>query len=285
VVECAAYVRRRAGSSGSESGPSILCGPSSSSTSTRSTRTTSGQQLFGIYSTGPAPLLPVDLDLYWLGIDNPTATFNGTSGRELRQTLGVRTWGPIGRTGLDFEIEAAGQFGTLGKDSIGAGMATGILDYTVPFPLLSPRVYLEFDYASRDGRPGGNVGTLNQLYPSNHMFLGLIDYIGRQNIVSPSAGLNMSPLRGLTLSLQQYFFWRASARDALYDNSGDALRPGTGTRATYVGAEIDLFATYAFTRHLLGYAGYSRFFAGDFIKRTDPSQDSDVFYGALQYTF
>jgi hypothetical protein len=67
--------------------------------------------------------------------------------------------------------------------------------------------------------------------------------------------------------------------------SAAALRPGTGTTARYVGAEIDLLATYNFTRHLLGYAGYSRFFAGEFIRRTGLSRDSDFLYGALQYTF
>jgi hypothetical protein len=63
------------------------------------------------------------------------------------------------------------------------------------------------------------------------------------------------------------------------------LRPGTGTTARYVGAEIDLLATYNFTRHLQGYAGYSHFWAGEFIRKTGPSRDSDFLYGALQYTF
>jgi alginate export protein len=42
------------------------------------------QKLYGIYGTGPAHPLPVDLDLYWLGVDNAGVTFNGTSGREQR---------------------------------------------------------------------------------------------------------------------------------------------------------------------------------------------------------
>ena len=194
-------------------------------------------------------------------------------------------WGNIGETGLDFEVEGAAQFGTVGDGDIAAWMITGILGYTLPAPRLSPRVYLEFDYASGDSRPGGNVGTFNQLYPTAHSFLGYIDYVGRQNIISPSAGLTMTPVRDLTLSLQQYFFWRASDRDALYNKSGAVLRPGTETTARYIGAEIDLLATYNFTRHLLGYAGYSHFFTGEFIRKTGPSKDSDFFYTAIQYTF
>jgi hypothetical protein len=242
------------------------------------------QQLFGIFSTGPLHLLPVNLDVYWLGVNNTVAAFNGTSGREQRQTLGGRTWGKIGQTNLDFEVEGAGQFGSVGNGSVAAGMFTAVLGYTAPVRW-SPRVYLEFDYASGDKSPGGNVGTFNQLYPNAHSFLGYIDYIGRQNIISASGGLIATPIHDLTLSLQQYFFWRASDRDAIYNKAGAVLRPGTGTTARYVGAEVDLLATYNFTRHVQFYAGYSHFFPGEFIEKTGPSRGSDFLYGAIQYTF
>ena len=241
-------------------------------------------QLFGIFSTGPFHLLPVNLDVYWLGVNNTVATFNGTSGREQRQTLGGRAWGKIGQTNLDFEVEGAGQFGSVGSENIAAGMFTTVLGYTAPVRW-SPRVYLEFDYASGDKSPGGSVGTFNQLYPNAHPFLGYIDYIGRQNILSASGGLTMTPVHDLTLSLQQYFFWRASDRDAIYNKAGAVLRPGTGTTARYVGAEVDLLATYNFTRHVQFYTGYSHVFPGEFIEKTGPSRGSDFMYGAIQYTF
>jgi hypothetical protein len=164
-------------------------------------------------------------------------------------------------------------------------MFTAVLGYTLPVRSWSPRVYLEFDYASGDKKPGGGVGTFNQLYPNAHPFLGYMDYIGRQNIISPDAGITINPVRDLTLSLQQYFFWRASDRDALYNKAGAVLRPGTGTTARYVGAETDLLGTYNFTRHLQGYAGYSYFYAGAFIHKTGRDKDSNFFYAALQYTF
>lgn len=85
--------------------------------------------------------------------------------------------------------------------------------------------------------------------------------------------------------LQQYFFWRASDRDAVYNKSGGVLRAGTASRARYVGAESDVLATYNVTRHLQAYVGYSHFFTGEFINKTGPHKDSDFFYAALQYTF
>jgi hypothetical protein len=36
----------------------------------RFNESTADQKLYGIYSTGPAPLLSMNLDLYWLGVDN-----------------------------------------------------------------------------------------------------------------------------------------------------------------------------------------------------------------------
>jgi hypothetical protein len=251
----------------------------------RFNKSTPDLKFYGAFASGRLPVVPVSLDLYWLDANNKDASFNGTTGRERRHTLGGRVYGKIGATGLDFEVEGAAQFGTIGRDDIAASMFTTVLGYTLPVERLSPRVYVEFDYASGDDRPGGRVNTFNQLYPNAHSFLGYIDYIGRQNIMSPSAGISLSPLQDLTLSVQQYFFWRASDRDALYNKSGGVLRPGTTTTASYVGAETDLYATYNLTRHLLGYAGYSHFFAGEFIRKTGKDRDSDFYYAALQYTF
>jgi hypothetical protein len=251
----------------------------------RFNESTSDLQLYGVFATGPLHFLPLNLDLYWLDANNRTATFNSTTGREHRHTLGGRVSGKIGATGLDFEAEGAAQFGTVGRGDIAASMFTSVVGYTLPVAQLSPRLYVEFDYASGDHGRGGNVGTFNQLYPNAHSYLGYIDYIGRQNVISPSAGLLVTPIQGLTLSLQQYFFWRASDRDAVYNKSGGVLRAGPDTTARYVGAETDVLATYNFTRHIQGYAGYSHFFTGEFIKKTGKDNDSDFYYLAVQYTF
>jgi hypothetical protein len=262
----------------------------------RFNESTIDQQLFGVFATRPtaavgrAPAsgtvrpLYGEIDLYWLGVNNANATFNGTSGREIRHTLGGRTAGKIGQTDLDFDVEAAGQFGSIGSHDIAAGMLTAVVGYTPRVPWLA-RVYIEFDYASGDRRPGGTVNTYNQLYPDAHAFLGYIDYIGRQNVISGNGGVIVAPVRNLTLSLQQYFFWRASDHDAVYNKAGGVLRPGTGTTARYVGAETDFLATYNVTRHLQLYGGYSYFSAGGFFEKTGPHNDSHFLYAAVEYTF
>src|SRR2546428_968295 len=161
-------------------------------------KSTSDLQLFGVFGTGPLYVLPLNLDLYWLDADNRTATFNGTTGHERRHTLGGPLRGKVRAPGPDFEAEGATQFGTVGRGDIGAWMATAVLGYTLPVPQLSPRIYVEFDYASGDDKPGRNVGTFNQLYPNAHSYLGYIDYIGRQNIISTSGGARLNPIHDPT---------------------------------------------------------------------------------------
>src|SRR5262249_27779946 len=97
------------------------------------------------------------------------------------------------------------------------------------------------------------------------------------------AGIAFSPIHDLTLSLQQYFFWRASDQDSIYNKSSAIIRAANGTTARYVGAETDLLATYNFTRHLQGYTGYSYFFPGGFIHKSGPHKASNFYYAALQY--
>ena len=67
--------------------------------------------------------------------------------------------------------------------------------------------------------------------------------------------------------------------------SGQVPFLDSGSTARYVGAETDLLGTYNFTRHLQGYAGYSYFYAGEFIHKTGRDKDSNFLYAALQYTF
>ena len=48
--------------------------------------------------------------------------------------------------------------------------------------------------SSREMAAGTAAPAFNQLYPLGHAYLGYMDYVGRQNIISPSAGISVSPL-------------------------------------------------------------------------------------------
>jgi len=159
------------------------------------------------------------------------------------------------------------------------------LSYPLPDCPASSRVHLGFDYASGDHSPGGNVQTFSHLFPLGHAYLGYADVIGRQNIIDASAGMTGKPFDRMTAAVTGHLFWLADDSDALYNAGGGVARAAVAGADSRVGSEIDVTVKYSFGPHTKGLAGYSHFFAGDFIKQTGPSNDIDFVYLQLQLTF
>lgn len=246
----------------------------------------SSADFFGVYATGPAPYINGTLDLYWLGLHREgPMTFNQTSGRERRHTLGARLGGRVGATGFDYDLEGAYQFGDVGDGDISAFMVATQIGYRFAEVWSAPRVFVGFDYASGDRSPGGNVQTFNQLFPLGHAYLGWIDAIGRQNIIALSSGVTFSPVERLTVDLHGHYFWRANREDALYNVGGGVSRPGAAGISREVGGEIDLLLRYQLDVHTQLMLGFSHFFAGDFVKESGPSRSMSFLYTGLEYRF
>jgi len=250
----------------------------------RTNRHDHNTEVYGLYATHKVSK-DVAWDLYGLGFRNQAAAFNGTRGAERRWTLGTRLSGKIAGTGFDFDVEGAGQFGTIAERDIRAWMFASQVGYTLAKAPASPRFFLGFDYASGDRRPGGDVETFNQLYPLGHLYFGYIDYIGRQNIVDASAGLELKPTKKLFVKLDGHYFWRASNRDAVYNAGGAVARAGGLGTSHNIGGEIDLRLRYQIDRHQTIIGGYSHFFPGSFIKQSGAHEDIDFSYLIWQLTF
>ncbi|TVQ62279.1 MAG: alginate export family protein [Phycisphaerales bacterium] len=244
----------------------------------------SGGQFFGVYAaTKPGP---VGFDLYWLGVDRDRTTIASSTGSEHRHTLGARSHGLIAETGLDFDVEAALQFGRHDGRDVFASMFSAEVGYRFTGAPWRPRLSAGFDYASGDRNAGnGEAGTFNQLFPLGHAFFGAVDLVGRQNIVAARVGLSVSPHETLTLSADGHFFWRAETGDALYNAGGGVVRGPAPGASREVGQELELAARYNPGRGWSLMAGYSRFFAGKFIEDTGPSEDVDFLFTSVQFTF
>lgn len=247
-------------------------------------------QFFGVYATGPlCAEHGLNADLYFLGLDqdDPTNTYNGTTGAERRYTVGGRLFGKVRDTGWDYDVEAAYQFGDVGSADISAWMLAGELGYAYG-DAWKTRAFVGFDYASGDDTPGdGDVETFNPLFPLGHAYLGYIDVVGRQNIMDFSIGASAQPIDKLSVRAALHVFWRASDSDALYNAGGGVVRGGGLASSSDVGTELDLTASYKLDAHTTLLLGYSHFFAGDFIEDATPAADEDIdyFYAQLQWVF
>ena len=246
-----------------------------------------GPDFWGVYANGKiGETNPIDLDLYFLGLNKKAATFNGTSGEEDRYTLGARLGGKFGDSGFNYDIEAAYQFGEVGSADISAYMLATKFGYTFKDVDWKPSVYVGFDYASGDDDATDNeVGTFNQLFPLGHAFYGFMDTVGRQNAIDLSTGFSFKPHKKVTVKTDLHFFWRAEESYALYNAGGGVVRGGAVGSSKEIGQEIDLTLVYKVDGHLSFQGGYSHFFAGDFTRDTGSNDDVSWVYLQTVYKF
>jgi len=250
---------------------------------------TSGTDVFGLYATRAlGEDHATTLDLYYLGIDRDTATFNTTTGHEQRHTVGARVAAPLagfdnGST-ISIDAEAAYQFGSVGTADVNAYSAAAELVWKLADTGWMPAITLGVDYASGDDEPGGDVETFNQLLPLGHAYFGYADTVGRQNIIDASIGFAFHPHQRVKVKADVHAFWRASTDDALYNAGGAVVRPGT-TPGSEVGQELDLTVFIELTESLKAQAGVSYLFAGDFIRNSATSDDIAFAYTQLQFSF
>ena len=114
--------------------------------------------------------------------------------------------------------------------------------------------------------------------------MGWIDRVGRQNIHDFNVQLALHPQPWATFTTQYHKFYLANRYDYLYNAAGVATaRDATGRSGTNVGDEIDVRLNIHIDRHQDVLVGYSKLFAGDFLKATKPGVSPDLFY--VQYNF
>jgi hypothetical protein len=193
-------------------------------------------------------------------------------------TMGV--WDVAPSLKLDWEL--AMQTGThSGMDHSAAYTHVG-LRYTLP----SDRYWigLAYNYASGDDDPNDDESkTLDKLYGINHSHYGYIDYQDPQNMknIRFTAGVKVN--QKLSIQLDYHTFELAEASDRWYSRKAAVkLQDLTGTAGVDVGSEIDVTFKVKLPHKLNLEVGLSKYFAGDFVKRTLDGQLTDSQWGYVQ---
>jgi len=168
---------------------------------------------------------------------------------------------------------------------IHAYMAATELGYSLKQWRFSPRVFLGLEFATGDKSSGGDVQTFNQLFPLGHASFGYVDMIGRQNIIDLRQGISFKPTPKLSIQIEGHCFWRENTNDAMYNPGSKVVRSGELSSSRNIGSEIDISTKYRYNRHIGMLTGYSKFFAGDFIKQSGSASSINFAYLMLEYTF
>lgn len=248
--------------------------------------------LMGAYAT--IKNLPQGLqDIYLIYRDNNPAMLE-------EYTLGTRIVGDEGP--VDWNFEGVYQWGTA-TDKVVPNRKGEVLDqeawaahaelgYTWKTQPLKPRLGVEYNFASGDDDPlDSSNNTFDQLFPTNHVPWGIMDFIGWKNMHSIGSRLSWAQTRNLKITTEWHAFWLDEEQnDAWYDSTGRVFRNAAGKDvSSFLGHEFNLFATYKVSEKLEMEAGYGHYFAGQYAADTAPigagSDDADFVYLMTTYKF
>jgi len=244
-----------------------------------------GQHLAGAWTTY-RPQKGQAIDLYYLYLDNTRPVAIGSGGA--RGGFNVNTFGTRyagDKCQFLWDFEGMLQFGDWSNlESISGAYTTG-LGYNFADMPLNPTFWVYWDWAKGDHNPGiQRHTTFNQLFPFGHYYFGFIDVVGRQNIQDFNLHCYFYPTNWVTTGVQYHMFRLESARDALYNAAGAPIRRDpTGNSGSDVGDEVDFTTNFHLDMHKDVLVGYSKLYAGEFIKRTGSPRSPEYFY--LQYSF
>lgn len=241
------------------------------------------QEFFGLWGTYK-PRKGQLVDMYFLSLDdnrNRALGSNNILGHSITHTLGSRLAGDYNQ--FLYELEGMYQFGQFSNQEISAFAVASGAGYHFKGTPMNPQFWLRYDFASGDNNANdGSRNTFNQLFPFGNYYLGWIDRVGRQNIHDFNAQINLHPQPWATFTAQYHRFYLANKQDFLYNAAGAAtLRDATGQAGSYVGDEIDFRLNLHVNRHQNILVGYSKLFAGNFLKAAAPGVSPDLFY--VQY--
>jgi hypothetical protein len=242
------------------------------------------RSFWGVYAVGPFRGLPKGkIDLYYLGLDRKRARFDQGVGHELRHSIGARIWGKT--ESWDYNTELVYQWGSFGQGPIRAWTTASDTGYRMESIQFRPRFGLKADIASGDRDPAdGTLGTFNALFPKGAYF-SEADLLGPYNLMDlhPSVQLNLT--ERISLVPDADFFWRQSTRDGIYGIPGNLIRSGRTSSARYIGSHSSLQLEWRVDRHISLTAIYLHFFAGPFLKETQPGQNVDFVALWVTYKF
>ncbi len=207
---------------------------------------TDDQDLYIAYGTFKG-IPTVSIEPYWIFLVD-----NGTGGSLLvpavtnqhRHTIGTRIDGTLFAKHVDYTLEGDYQFGKIASqrtDGIGvrdldinASAFAAKADYNfLEFPW-TPRLGMEYDFASGSGdnntdNQHGNFNTFENLFPTNHALMGVMDFMGWRNMQDLSFSFKVTPGPRIGMSMDYHMFWLANRKDNWYRFNGGARssRPQT----------------------------------------------------------
>jgi hypothetical protein len=234
----------------------------------------------------------INAELYLYHLDEGDRKRSQTANRRYF-TPGIRFYMKPAKGAFDFQTETIGQFGTV-RSSTAANNSTNLdhsawyqhldIGYTFDIPW-SPRLALEYDYASGDHDPNDRKDQrFDTLYGARRFEFGPTGIYGafaRSNINTPGLLITAAPRSDVQLGLAHRLYWLAEDKDSWTSAN---LRDPTGRTDNFIGQQLELMARWDVNSSLNFETGWAHLFKGAFAKETAnaPTNKDDVNYFYVQ---
>lgn len=240
--------------------------------------------IWGMYSEFNVKNIQGTNELYYLGFQSNSATFNDVSGKEKRHTIGLRRVGKMGER-LTYNTELIIQFGSIGDNNISAFNIDTDWHFLFIHTPWKPSIGLKFDWSSGDRKSGdGKVNTFNPFFVNPAIYsLAVINT--PSNLLSVHPSITLSPSEKLKLYFEWAWLSRTSKNDALYRPPRFIARTAAVVAARTIGNQLAFELDYEFNRNLTFELKVIYFIAGDFIRETGLSENILHFAPTLSFKF
>lgn len=230
-------------------------------------------------------------NLYYFGLNDQTSS---PSEHRTYDTFGLRLYKAARPGEVDYESETAWQTGSKGTRDHFAYMQHAELGYTFGEIVWTPRVAVQYDYASGTRSPNGSQDqTFDRLFGARNFELmptGIYGPFTRSNISSPGWRVIFRPRTSVRLQLKHRIWYLAQGRDAFV---GSGLQDATGGSGNYLGQDVQVRLQWDPSPNLAFDVGYDHWFKGTYFDRLPASaglpaggaKDSDYFYALTKLRF
>lgn len=239
--------------------------------------TVEGQWFYGIVGSIQRWSDVATVQPYWLGLtqfDSETAPTEDD--RFSIQTLGTRAYGIVGKTGWDWDVDLAYQFGSATDDRQQNAWASAYeVGYTVESWSWKPRFSGFFGFGSGDLSPNDDeANTFNALFGFNQPW-SRNDYFSWDNAIMPKVRVEFRPHADVQVEAGYGAFWLASSKAPW---ARAQLSDPTGKSGSWLGNEYDVRIRYRLWKHIFFDTSYARFDPGTFPKNLGKGLSSNFVY-------
>jgi hypothetical protein len=214
----------------------------------------------------------VTIEPFYLALDQKE---NATSADRMVHSPGVRFYGFIGDSGLDFDLSAIHQSGHNGTRDVDAWGGTGEIGYSIDHPW-KPRISAFYGFATGDRNPLDSLDNRFERFYGFGRPWSANDYIVYENIETPKLRVELTPAQKLRMDFGYSWYYLSSATDRFA--GANNARDFTGTSGDGIGHEFDIRARWQVTKKLEAILGYAYFRPGDFTNNLVRPGDTDFAY-------